>query len=72
MEEESAPKDQDTRRYANDNHRTDGDNDADNVPGQEIDRAVLSIAYVVGRQMAKEQFKTLPADNDNTMSDRLT
>ncbi|TWG90261.1 hypothetical protein L598_000700000170 [Mesorhizobium sp. J18] len=54
---------------ANDNHRPgpEGgkDADADIAPWQKLDKAVLSLARLIGRQIAREQFEALQAANDN-------
>lgn len=54
---------------ANDSHRpsTEGreDADADIAPWQKLDKVVLSIAHLIGRQIAREQFEALLAANDN-------
>lgn len=43
-----------------------GDND---TPLQRLDRVVLDIARLIGRQMARENFERLRADNDNGPDD---
>jgi len=48
---------------ANDNRRAEGN--ADIAPWQRLDRAVLSLARLIGRQIAREQFGALQAANDN-------
>lgn len=54
---------------ANDNYlpRPEGgkDADADIAPWQKLDKAVLSLARLIGRQIAREQFEALQAANDN-------
>lgn len=52
---------------ANDNHRPESvhDEDADIAPWQRLDRVVLDIARLIGRQIAREQFEALQASNDN-------
>jgi hypothetical protein len=41
---------------------------ADAAPRQKLDRVVLSIARLIGRQIAREHFKALQAANDNRAS----
>ena len=41
------------------------DADADIAPWQKLDKAVLSLARLIGRQIAREQFEALQAVNDN-------
>lgn len=56
---------------ANDNSIPDGPNgdipDADIAPWEKLDRVVLSIARLIGRQMAREEFERMRAAtaNDN-------
>jgi hypothetical protein len=45
---------------ANDNNGA-----ADDARHQKIDRAVLTIACIIGRRIAREQFETRHAANDN-------
>ncbi|WP_375551358.1 hypothetical protein [Rhodophyticola porphyridii] len=58
-----------TRGPANDNEPPGpigrNDDDADSEPRQKLDAIVLSIAGLIGRQMAREQFEALRAANDN-------
>jgi hypothetical protein len=48
---------------ANDNDGTDGKPDAETW--QRIDRAALTLARIIGRRMAREDFAALTAANDN-------
>ena len=53
---------------ANDNNNPNGDiADADIAPWEKLDRVVLSIARLIGRQMAREDFERMRAAtaNDN-------
>lgn len=51
---------------ANDNQRPDGERDEpDRQTQQRVDRVVLAIARLIGRQMAREDFERLHAANDN-------
>jgi hypothetical protein len=60
MPDETEPKDS---TPANDNRRA--DRSADIAPWQRLDRAVLSLARLIGRQIAREQFEALQVANDN-------
>lgn len=46
--------------------------DADIEPWEKRDRVVLSIARLIGRQIAREHFEALRAANDNTTLGRDT
>jgi len=48
---------------ANDNNNADGDPKAETW--QRIDRAALTLARIIGRRMAREDFERLQAANDN-------
>jgi hypothetical protein len=48
---------------ANDNNDAGGDPDAETW--QRIDRAALTLARIIGRRMAQEDFERLTAANDN-------
>lgn len=48
---------------ANDNESSNGD--ADIASWERVDRVVLSIARLIGRKIAREQFEALYAANDN-------
>ena len=48
---------------ANDNESPNGD--ADIASWERVDRVVSSIARLIGRRIAREQFKALYAANDN-------
>ncbi|MDQ0390439.1 hypothetical protein [Labrys monachus] len=50
---------------ANDNGREPGGEIDAAGPSQRLDRVVLDIARLIGRQMAREDFERLRADNDN-------
>lgn len=51
---------------ANDNQGPDGGrNEPDQETRQRMDRVVLTIARLIGRRIAREQFATLSAANDN-------
>ena len=49
---------------ANDNG-AEPDRDQGDTPTQRLDQVVLDIARLIGRQMAREDFKRLIAANDN-------
>lgn len=56
------------QKPANDNKRAGhkGETDADIAPWEKLDRVVLSIARLIGRRMAREDYETaLRAANDN-------
>lgn len=51
---------------SNDNHPPDGQEGGGRADSSEkLDGVVLSIARLIGRQMAREAFEALRADNDN-------
>lgn len=52
---------------ANDNHRTacENDEEADIASSERVDSAVLSLARLIGRRIAREQFGAVQAANDN-------
>lgn len=53
-------------RSANDNHVPDGrDAGGEADASERLDRMVLTIARLIGRQIAREHFKALHAANDN-------
>lgn len=54
----------DRERPANDNPAPHGQESEGKAPGK-LDAAVLSIARMIGRQMAREHFDALQAANDN-------
>lgn len=45
--------------------RRQASNDNSGEPARRIDPRILTIARVLGRQIAREQLKKLPAANDN-------
>ncbi|SFU18860.1 hypothetical protein SAMN05518861_12022 [Mesorhizobium sp. YR577] len=47
------------------NNNTNPDGDADIAPWQKLDKVVLSIAGLIGRQLAGEHFEALQGANDN-------
>lgn len=55
---------------ANDNTNPDGN--ADTTPWQKLDKVVLSIAGLIGRQIAREHFEAARAANDNKPPARQT
>ncbi|WP_265518718.1 hypothetical protein [Nitratireductor luteus] len=67
MEDEAKFEREDIGQPANDNHRPaqEDDEDADIAPWQRVDRVVLSIARLIGRDLAREHFEALQAANDN-------
>lgn len=66
MENENKPPPDEGWKPANDNYqRQVQDDDSDIPPRQRLDIAVLSIARLIGRQMAREDFERLRAANDN-------
>lgn len=66
MEDENKPPPDEAWKPANDNyHRQALDDDSDIPPWQRLDKVVLSIARLIGRQMAREDFELLRAANDN-------
>lgn len=66
MEDENKPPPDEGWKPANDDHPQHGrDDDSDIAPWQRLDRVVLSIARLIGRQMAREDFERLRAANDN-------
>jgi hypothetical protein len=55
---------------ANDNQRpAGGRNDADHAARRQLDQVVLTIARLIGRRIAREQFTALSAANDNRPKD---
>ncbi|MDO5622642.1 MAG: hypothetical protein Q4G24_14375 [Paracoccus sp. (in: a-proteobacteria)] len=61
------------RRPANDNHPPDGQDAGQAAYASErVDAVVLTIARLIGRQIAREHFKTLQAANDNQPPKRRT
>ena len=55
---------------ANDNQGPDGGRDEpDQDTRQQVDRVILSIAQLIGRRIAREQFAALNAANDNRPKD---
>jgi hypothetical protein len=51
---------------ANDNQGPDGERDEpDQEPRRQLDQVVLTIARLIGRRIAREQFAALSAANDN-------
>lgn len=52
---------------ANDNNGVDGEPDAETW--QRMDRAALTLARIIGRRMAREDFAVLAAANDNHRPD---
>lgn len=61
------------QRPANDNRLPNGKNVGDGADASErLDRVVLTIARLIGRQMACEHFEALQAANDNQPSKRRT
>ncbi len=66
MEDENKPPPDEAWKPANDNyHRQALDDDSDIPPWQRLDKVVLSIARLIGKQMAREDFERLRAANDN-------
>ncbi|WP_265516907.1 hypothetical protein [Nitratireductor luteus] len=67
MEGEAKFEREDIGQPANDNCEPEHANveDADIAPWQRVDRVVLSIARLIGRQIAREHFEALQAANDN-------
>ncbi|MDH4993112.1 hypothetical protein QEZ48_20050 [Aquamicrobium lusatiense] len=66
MEDENKPPPDEAWKPANDNyHRQALDDDSDIPPWRRLDKVVLSIARLIGRQMAREDFERLRAANDN-------
>lgn len=65
-------KDTGRERPANDNHPPDGRNAGGNAEALErLDAVVLSIARLIGRRMAREDYeKAMRAANDNSEPDR--
>lgn len=56
----------DGERPANDNHALDGEGGKGRTDASgQLDAVVLSIARLIGRQMAREDFAALTATNDN-------
>lgn len=56
---------------ANDNHPPkQQDDDSDIAPWQKLDKVVLSIARLIGRQMAREDFERLRAATANNNAPR--
>ena len=54
-------------RPANDNHAHDGQDVGYEADASErLDKVVLTIARLIGRQIAREHFEALQAANDNT------
>ena len=54
------------RQPANDNRPPDGQEAVDNADASErVDKVVLTIARLIGRQIAREHFEALQAANDN-------
>jgi hypothetical protein len=47
------------------NNNTNPDGDADIAPRQKLDKVVLSIAGLIGRQLAREHYEALQAANNN-------
>ncbi|SOC92276.1 hypothetical protein SAMN05216358_2418 [Rhizobium sp. AN5] len=73
MEDETKPSPDEGWTPANDNHPLQRQNDdSDIAPWQKLDKVVLSIARLIGRQMAREDFERLHAatanDNDEPRS----
>jgi hypothetical protein len=55
---------------ANDNQDPDGRrSEPDRETWQQVDRVVLTIARLIGRRIAREQFKALSAANDSRPND---
>lgn len=55
---------------ANDNQGPDGERDGpDQETRQQVDRVALTIARLIGRRIAREQFAALSAANDNRPQD---
>ncbi|WP_024896912.1 MULTISPECIES: hypothetical protein [Brucella] len=73
MEDETKPSPDEGWKPTNDNHppKQQGD-DSDIAPWQKLDKVVLSIARLIGRQMARDDFERLHAatanDNDEPRS----
>jgi len=70
-DERERPPDEDWKP-ANDNNRPgrEGGDDADIAPWEKLDRVVLSIARLIGRRMAREDYEAaLRAANDNGPQD---
>lgn len=59
----------DRERPANDNHAPEVEGSKDKADASErLDAVVVSIARLIGRQMAREDFAALTAANDNRAS----
>ncbi|RWR26660.1 hypothetical protein D2T29_20055 [Sinirhodobacter populi] len=57
------------RRPANDNHPSAGQDAGRELDASErLDEVVLTIARLIGRQIAREHFEALQAANDNSPS----
>jgi hypothetical protein len=55
------------KRPANDNRPPNGQDDGCGTDASErLDKVVLTIARMIGRQIAREHFEALQAANDNT------
>ncbi|UUP16439.1 hypothetical protein NTH_00886 [Nitratireductor thuwali] len=67
MEDESDRERENNDQPTNDNCGPEHANveDTDIAPWQRVDRVVLSIARLIGRQIAREHFEALQAANDN-------
>lgn len=61
MEDDTEPRPE-RFRPANDN--TDPQGEPDSETWQKIDRAALTLAHIIGRRMAREDFERLTAAND--------
>ena len=61
------------RRPANDNRPPDGQDAGHEADASErVDKVVLTIARLIGRQIAREHFEALQAANDNQPPKRQT
>lgn len=67
MEDKADHEREDIGQPANDNSGREHANveDADIAPWRRLDRVVLRIARLIGRQIAREHFESLQAANDN-------
>jgi hypothetical protein len=65
MEDEREPPPDEDWKPANDNHAPHSAEGDKLTPRERIDKAVLHIAGLIGKQMAREDFERLRAANDN-------
>ncbi|UUP17071.1 hypothetical protein [Nitratireductor thuwali] len=74
MEDKADHEREDIGQPANDNSGREHANveDADIAPWRRVDRVVLSIARLIGRQIARQEFEAVRAANDNDRPARTT